>query len=197
MLKQILIIHGGATFDTYEESFEHLKSEELNLDKILRKDWKDSLQSKLPDFQVIYPKMPNPKNARYPEWVIWLEKIIPLLSDEVILIGHSLGAIFLAKYLSENNFPKKITQLHLVAGPYDTEVCKGSLADFALTGPVGKLATYSDKIFLYQSEDDTAVPYADVKKYQRDLPGAKLISFKDRGHFMQEDFPQLVQNISS
>lgn len=197
MLKQILVIHGGTTFDTYEEYLAYLKASELSLDKILRKDWKDGLRTKLPDWQVIYPKMPNPKNARYPEWAIWLEKIIPLLNDEVILVGHSLGAIFLAKYLSENNFPKKINQLHLVAGPYDTEVCKDSLADFALTGPVGKLATYSDKIFLYQSEDDTAVPYADVKKYQRDLPGAKLISFKDRGHFMQEDFPQLVQNISS
>jgi hypothetical protein len=51
--------------------------------------------------------MPNPMNARYNEWKILFKKIVLLLDDNVILIGHSLGAIFLVKYLSENKFPKK------------------------------------------------------------------------------------------
>jgi predicted alpha/beta hydrolase family esterase len=149
----------------------------------------------LPDFEVVYPKMPNAKNARYFEWKIWFEKLLPLMQEEVILIGHSLGGIFLAKYLSENNFPKKIISLHLVAAPYDTEVCKDSLVDFALSSTVEKLAQYTDKIFLYQSKDDPEVPFADFEKYKRDIPTAIPVVFEDRGHFIRKDFPELIENI--
>jgi len=195
MKKQIVIIHGGTTFDTYEEYLKYLNSCELTLEKINKKDWKDGLGSKLPEFEVIYPKMPNAKNARYPEWKIWFEKLFPLLGDSVTLIGHSLGGIFLAKYLSENSFLRKIDSLHLIAAPYDTEVCKETLADFALCDKVGKLANLTKNIFLYQSKDDTAVPFADVEKYKRDIPAAKLMTFDDRGHFLQENFPELTENI--
>lgn len=194
MKKQIVVIHGGTTFDTYEEYMEYLRSSELTLEKINRKDWKDFLATNLPEYEVIYPKMPNAKNARYEEWKIWFEKLFPILNDNVMLVGHSLGGIFLAKYLSENHFPKKISSLHLVAAPYDTEVNKESLADFALSKTVEDVSSYTENIFLYQSTDDTAVAYEDVQKYKRDIPSATLVSFEDRGHFTQESFPELVEN---
>lgn len=183
------------TFDTYEEYWKYLESCELTVEKITKKDWKDHLSEQLPQFVALYPKMPNSKNARYPEWKLWFEKMFHLLSDEVVLVGHSLGGIFLAKYLAENPFPKKINQLHLVAAPYDTEVIKDSLADFTLTGTVEVVAEKAHKIFLYQSKEDTAVAYEDVLKYKRDLPSAELIVFEGRGHFTQEEFPELVKNI--
>lgn len=195
MKPSVIIIHGGTTFDTYEEYWKYLESCTLSLDKINQKGWKDFLASNLPEFEVVYPKMPNAKNARYPEWKLWFEKLFPLLSDEVILIGHSLGGIFLAKYLSENPFPKKVKSLHLVAACYDTEVIKDSLADFALNGTVEKLGTITDKVFLYQSKDDQEVAFADAEKYKRDIPSATLRAFEDRGHFIQEDFPELIRDI--
>ena len=195
MKTSLILIHGGSTFDTYEEYWADLESSQLSLEKINRKDWKDFMYSELSEYEVIYPKMPNSKNARYPEWKLWFEKLFPLLTDEVVLVGHSLGGIFLAKYLSENTFPKKIKSLHLVAAPYDTEVIKESLADFALNNTVEKLNDYTDNIFLYQSKDDTAVAFADVEKYKRDLPNATLRIFEDRGHFTKEKFPELIQDI--
>lgn len=197
MKKTLVVIHGGTTFDTYEEYWKYLQSCELSLEKINRKDWKDNLVSNLPDFEVIYPKMPNSKNARYPEWKLWFEKTFHFLTEEVVLVGHSLGGIFLAKYLSENDFPKRISQLHLVAAPYDTEVIKDSLVDFALNGTVEKISEKISNIFLYQSKDDTAVAYEDVLKYKRDLPDAELIEFENRGHFTQEEFSELISNISN
>ena len=195
MKKSLVIIHGGTTFDTYEEYWKYLESCELTLEKINKKDWKDNLAKNLPNFEVIFPKMPNSKNARYPEWKLWFEKTFHLLSDEVVLVGHSLGGIFLAKYLSENTFPKIISQLHLVAAPYDTEVIKDSLADFALNNSVEKVLKKTKDVFLYQSKDDTAVAYEDVLKYKSDLPESELIEFENRGHFTQEDFPELIERI--
>jgi predicted alpha/beta hydrolase family esterase len=193
----ILVVHGGTAFDTYEEYWKYLESIELTKEKINKIDWKDNLQKELPEFEVLYPKMPNSRNSRYLEWKLWFEKTFHLLTDEVILIGHSLGGIFLTKYLSENSFPKKIKQLHLVAACYDTEVIKDSLVDFALTKTVENIQDKVEKIFLYQSKDDTSVAYQDALKYKRDLPNAELFMFEDRGHFTGVKIPELINNIES
>ena len=195
MKKQIIIIHGGTTFDTYQEYMTYLQSAKLTLERINFKDWKENLSSAMPDFEIIYSKMPNMKNARYLEWKIWFEKLFSLLHDNVVLVGHSLGGIFLAKYLSENTFPKKIASLHLVAACYDTEVIKDSLADFALTRTVENISEQVKKIFIYQSRDDDQVAFADAEKYKRDLPSATFVVFEDKGHFIQKEFPELVENI--
>lgn len=112
-----------------------------------------------------------------------------------MLVGHSLGGIFLTKYLSENDFPKKIQSIHLVAAPYDTEVIKDSLADFGLSATFEKLGVVANKIFLYQSKDDPEVAFADAQKYKRDIPTAEIRVFEDRGHFTQEQFPELLEDI--
>jgi len=142
MTQQILVIHGGTSFDVYEDYIAYLKNKEISLEKIRSsKDWKDSLSPQLgQNFDVFTPKMPNGMNARYLEWRLWLEKIIPLLDNNIILIGHSLGGIFLAKYLSENLFSKTIKATILVAAPFDNANSEESLVDFALPKSLGKFA---------------------------------------------------------
>ena len=71
-----------------------------------------------PHENYMYPQMPNKQNADYQAWKIEFEKILPDLDKDSILIGHSLGGIFLAKYLSENKLAQKLDSLHLVAAPY-------------------------------------------------------------------------------
>lgn len=197
MQKTVLVIHGGDTFDTYEECWKYLESVKLTKAGINNLGWKDRLKDELKEFEVLCPRMPNSLNAKYTEWKLWFEKMFHFLPDGVVLVGYSLGGIFLAKYLAENNFPNKISQLHLVAAPYDAEVIKDSLADFALSGTVEKVSEKVENIFLYQSKDDTSVAYEDVLKYKRDLPNAELIIFEDRGHFNQKEFPELVERIKS
>lgn len=195
MKQSLILIHGGTTFDTYEEYWKSLESSELTLAKINRTDWKDYMKARLPEFEVIYPKMPNSKNARYAEWKLWFEKLFPLLTDEVVLVGHSLGGIFLAKYLSENAFPKKVISLHLVAAPYEAGVGEESLADFALTQTLAPLSSLTHSVFLYHSTDDPVVGFAHAEKYARDIPSATLRTFVDRGHFIQNEFQELLEDI--
>ena len=198
MKKQIVVIHGGDLYDTYEEYIDSLKNKELNFERLKRDGWKETLAEKLGEgFEVIMPKMPNSTNARYLEWKIWFEKLIPFLEEEVVLMGHSLGGMFLTKYLSENEFPKKIRATFLVSSPYDDKESGESLVDFVLPASLGNLQEQGGKIFIYHSEDDPVVPFADFKKYARDLPNAIAQTFKNKEHFGQEEFPELVKDVEN
>ncbi|MDB5195552.1 MAG: hypothetical protein JWO84_736 [Parcubacteria group bacterium] len=195
---QVLIIHGGSAFDSYEAYLTALTEKEITLDRIRTQGgWKNTLQARLgEDYEVLQPRMPNGQNAKYAEWKIWFEKILPLLDDEVILVGHSLGGIFLAKYLSEHEIEKRIAGAFLVAAPFNTLTIH-PVADFNLTTDLSGLARQCEKIFLYQSEDDTSVPFSNLASYTQSLPDATVRVFEDRGHFLAEDFPELIKDITT
>ena len=195
MPTQLLIIHGGETFPTTADYLNFLKTYQLDPDDVVfSTGWKDVLPTTLgPDFEVIKPRMPNALNARYDEWKIWFEKYLPFLRDEVILLGHSLGGIFLAKYLSENDFPVKIKSTILVAAPF--EDCPESLCEFNFSTNLEKLAKQGGEIIIFHSRDDKVVPFSHAEKFLAVLPKARLVEFVDRGHFNQESFPELVKRL--
>lgn len=197
MKKQVVVIHGAETFDNYEAYLEFLQKFEMkDLDHFRRKSWKKSLGERLGgDFEIIAPEMPNGLNAKYLEWKIWFDKIAPLLNQEVVLVGHSLGGTFLTKYLAENKFPKNIRSLHLVAPAYDAEGTEESMADFIVPSNLDGVSSSSEKIFIYQSNDDVVVPPLNAEKFKRAISSVDVVYFEDRGHFRQEEFPELVENI--
>ena len=198
MEKQILLIGGGITFNTYKDYLLFLKNLKVDLNRYRGAKWKDSLKKELGNkFDVLLPQMPNQMNAKYDEWKILFKKIAPLLRNNVILIGHSLGAIFLVKYLSENNFPKKILATLLISAPYGEEDTAESLGDFVLPKSLNKLNNQGGRIFLYHSKDDVVVPYTHLEKYKKVLSGAIIREFKKRGHFNQPKFPELVKDIKN
>ena len=194
MKKQAIVIHGGDTFNTYERYINFLRSFPATKEYFRpRKDWKSFLPENLgAGWDVLCPVMPNKTNARFAEWKIWFEKIFPFIEGEVTLIGHSLGAMFLAKYLAENDFPKKITGLFLVAAPHSQS---GEVGDFALPTSLDRVSRQAARIFLFYSKDDTIVPFAESESYKKQLPNAELIAFEDRGHFSQLEFPEIVGRI--
>jgi predicted alpha/beta hydrolase family esterase len=194
MKKQVIIIHGGDSFAAYEEFLDSLKNWEVSLESFLPKcDWKSVLQSKLgEEYEILSPRMPNKQNAKYEEWKIWFERMTPFIQDGVILIGHSLGGLFLAKYLSENNFSKKIEALFLIAAPHSQTQ---DISSFALEADLQKVAEQCRNIHLYQSQDDAVVPENEAERYKKAWPEAQLHIFQDRGHFNQENFPEIVEEI--
>lgn len=196
MKHQIIIIHGGSTFDTYKEYLTNLKKTEVSLDKLIRKRWKDTISEKLgKNFEVLKPMMPNGNNAKYLEWKIWFEKFLPLFSKEIVLVGHSLGGIFLAKYLAENTISKKIKALFLIAAPYDDKDLEDSLADFVLPKSLKNIEKQTKSIYIYHSKDDPVVAFIDAEKYTKALPSAHVCVFENREHFNQSELPELVQDI--
>jgi uncharacterized protein len=200
MKNQIIFIHGGDTFETYDEYLAFLRDFEVDEEYFNshfdKKKWSSSLEEKLGDnFKVISLNMPNSINAKYLEWKIWFENFFPFFSEEVILIGTSLGGIFLTKYLSENNFPKKIKGTFIVAAPFDSTDSEYTLADFILPSNLDNIKKQGGKIYFYHSKDDPVVPFADLEKYRKQLPEANFIILEDRQHFNQEEFPEIIQAI--
>jgi len=198
MKKQIVVIGGGDTFKTYKEYISYLKNIKFDFRKLKIKRWKENLSEDIGNnFDVLSTKMPNAANAKFKEWKIMFDKLLPFLKDNVILLGHSLGGIFLAKYLSENKFPKKIKATFLVSAPHDKKDTEYTLGDFKLPKKLVRFQKQGGKIFLYHSKDDPIVPFADLEKYRKALPEAKISVFKNRKHFDQTKFPELIRDIKN
>jgi predicted alpha/beta hydrolase family esterase len=196
---QVVVLHGGMTFDSYDDYLSFLKTREVDIDTFRAKtDWKASLGVRLgEDFDVFTPRMPNGTGAHYVEWKIWFERLLSVVNDNSIFVGHSLGGIFLAKYFSENDVLKKIKATILVAAPFDGAGSDESLGDFILSASLKKFADQGGSIYVFQSKDDPYVPPEQAGKYQVRLPHARVMMFEDRAHFNMEEFPELVSLIRS
>ncbi len=195
--RQVVLIHGGTTFSSYESYIKYLTGGEVTAENFKkRKSWKDHFEEDLGEnFEVFQPRMPNGTYAHYGEWKIWFEKLFLFLQNEPIFIGHSLGGIFLARYFSENLFPKKIKAVILIAPPFDDVSNEEELSDFSLPMNIEKFGEQVKDVYLIQSKDDPVVPFGEMEKYKKFLPEAKEIVFEDRGHFNLEFFPELIELI--
>lgn len=195
MKKQVLVIHGGDSFATYAEYLSFLLNYPIELRDLFKKNWKNHLQEKLGnEYEVIQPEMPNRRNAKCKEWKIWFEKYFPFLQDDLILVGHSMGGVFLVKYLAENNFPKKITATLLVAPPYNMDEGR-ALVEFVLPQSLSKFEKQAGKIIIYHSKDDDTVSFEELTKYQKALSTTEIKVFENRGHFSDEEFPEIIEDI--
>jgi predicted alpha/beta hydrolase family esterase len=194
-MQQVIVIHGGNTYDSYEDYLNALRERTLDVEQMKSKGWKSSLEYALgPAYEVIAPRMPLADNAKYSEWKIWFEKLLPYVTDHAVFIGHSLGGIFLAKYFAEEEYPKRMGAILLIAAPYESD-SEYSLVDFVLPDDLSRLAAYGKRVHLYQSEDDFIVPFSNLERYKQMLPAAIPHVFTDRGHFLGDEFPELAEDI--
>ena len=202
MKQQVFFIHGAESYSNYEDFLHDLQYEDMGDPLAERpKRWYQTLKSELADgYEVYMPSMPNKENAKYLEWKFWFERHFEFLRDEVILVGHSQGAMFLTKYVIENTTPFSIKALLLVAAPWPvTDRVNDSRedgGDFTCdTARVRELAQKTDQIVLFHSKDDFVVPYEHALKYKAALPTAELVTFEDKNHFLIPQFPELLEII--
>lgn len=202
MKKQVFYIHGGESYDDYEVFLEQLRTKEIwDLPSEQKKGkWTKTLAEDLgEEYEVFTPRMPNSNNAKYEEWKIWFERHFEHLRDGVVLAGCSLGAMFLAKYLSQNDLLFTPKEVILMAGAYDVkgvEFDKTDCGDF-LVAPES-LKTLTDKfgkVVIMHSKDDFLVPFECGVALSEALPEAEFVTFTDKNHFLIEEFPELVAHI--
>lgn len=178
MKRRVLFVHGGG-----EGAHE--------ADERLAASLRDALGS---EYDVRSPKMPDEDRPEYEPWKEKIVRELAAMDGEAILVGHSLGASVLLKYLSEGELEKPVAGLFLVASPYwgdrDWEVEEYALREaFASNLPEGL------PVFLYHSRDDEAVPFAHLAMYEAKLPRATVREFDDRGHQFGDDLSEVARDI--
>jgi pimeloyl-ACP methyl ester carboxylesterase len=203
-MRSLLYIHGADSFKSKADFLEYLRTAPLR-DSVgvgeRPRRWPDTLAAGLGEaVSVIAPSMPNKQNADYEEWKVWFERHLPLATPPYGLLGWSQGGYFLAKYLAENDLPEPPVALLMVAAP------SGLIADpggdnpawtFDLGALGAALARYGTKTYIFHSEDDPVVPFEHAKRYAQALPHATLVAFQDKGHFVIESFPELLDCLRS
>jgi predicted alpha/beta hydrolase family esterase len=182
MKTQVLFIQGGGE-GAYEEDGKLVAS----------------LRNALGDaYEVRYPQMPNERDPDYEPWKVKIGKELTALEGKVILIGHSLGASFLLKYLAEEKIEKATAGIFLMATPYwggDGWQYEGYERvtlpeDFAskLSGGVS--------IFLYHHRDDEIVPFTHLALYAEKLPQATIRALDGGGHQLNNDLSEVAADIA-
>ena len=196
---QILLIHGGMTFKNNKDYLRYLKTRKVSLNERITWSKGDFDKNLGKYFQIIRPRMPLQDNAKYADWKIHFENYFPQLKNNIVLIGNSLGGIFLAKYLSENKFPKKILATYLVCAPFDNTLPGEDLAGgFKLKPNLSRIQKNSPHLNLLFAKKDDVVPVSHAKKYQNKLKNANIIIYKHiPGHFAIQKFPEIVKMIKN
>lgn len=195
-MKQVLIIHGGESFSSYEAYLSALKASTVDYERLKpQKKWKPWIADQMPEADVLLPSFPNDSNAVYEEWKIYFEKLLPFLKDDVQLVGHSLGAMFLAKYLNSHTLDRRVRRLVLIAGAYDDDANE-DLGSFKVES-AKSVPGSAEEVHLFHSEDDPVVPFSELAKFQADMPDARAHVFSDRAHFNDATFPELLELLKS
>ena len=200
--QQVIVVHGGGSYAGIprEALVDELKSKTIDLERLRRKeDWKAELRFTLGDhYDVLYPTMPNRDLPLYAEWEALFERVLTVVDKDIILVGHSLGGMFLMKYVSENTIDKNIKGLFSVSAPYSGEENRWRFekSGFIVDEDLSRIVQ-AQAVFLYHSNDDQVVPFSEIEKYKQKLPDATVRELAGRGHFNTKDFPEIVEDIKS
>jgi predicted alpha/beta hydrolase family esterase len=187
---QILMVHGGMTFKNEKEYLHFLKTRKVSTKK--RPYWEADLEEKLQKkFEIIRPRMPLQDNAKYRDWELAFERYVPLLRKNSILIGSSLGGIFLAQYLSQHKLPQKALSVYSLPS-------EDLVGGFKLRADLSLLEKNCKNLHLLFSKDDDVVPASHAEKYRKKLKKAHIVVYKSKkGHFTIPRFPEILKMIAA
>ncbi len=180
MMKQILFIHGGGD-NGYEA------------DKPLIASLKKEIGS---DYHMQYPELKSDKSLPDFGWGKQISKEIDGMKGDFFLVGHSLGASMLLKYLTEETVNKNIKAIFLAATPFwsDNEDWKQGLK---LKENFEEKLPNHIPIFFYHTKDDEEVPFSHLMQYKQKIQNAIFCEIKNGGHQFDNGLSEVAKDIMS
>ncbi len=143
---------------------------------------------------------PEVPNAWIPEYATWKEAFEQCTVDEqTVLVGHSCGAGFLLRWLSENQ-DVRVAKVVLIAPWYDPTGDPDNeqtqeFFDFTLDREmVGRAQNFT----IIYSTNDAGTIQKSVQSLRDELAGAAYVELANRGHFYDDDsmtVPELLEEI--
>lgn len=119
--------------------------------------------------------MPNTDSPQLKEWLAFMHKKINQPTEEIFLVGHSLGGITILKYLESLRENKKIGGIVLAAG-FLRSINIPELENF-FADPLDceKVKKSVNKIVLINSDNDRYVPLEEGEIMKEKLNGKLII----------------------
>ena len=192
-MKQAILVHGRPDKDEYYNPKYPSPS---------NSHWFPWLTKQLQvnDIFTVALEIPNPWQPRYDVWKTELERFE--ITHETILVGHSCGAGFIVRWLSEDS-KRKVGKVILVA-PWlnpenNPEYDMGDFFDFEINP---NIVDQTAGITIFNSDNDMETIHRSVDRIRSIVKEIDYKEFHNHGHFCTEDmqtdeFPELLQAIIS
>ncbi len=156
-----------------------------------------SLESELgDDYKVYYPEMQADKEQPDFGWLQQIGDGVNSVEGDIILVGHSLGASMLLKYLTENEIGKRIKGIFLISTPFwhgDEDWVQG----LKLKDDFADMLPDNTPIYLYHCLDDEEIPYSNFSLYRELLHSGEFCEIEKGGHQLDNDLSRVANDIKS
>lgn len=187
-MKNAVILHGRPGRDEYYDA---------SFPSANNSHWIPWLQKQLliNDIYAQTPEIPKAFNSSYEVWKKEFERFD--ISDSTLLVGHSKGAGFIVRWLSENS-NLKVGKIFLVAPYIDPDKEEGG--DFFNFEIDNELTSRTAGLSIFNSLDDMTSVTKSVQILRDSIRDTNYIEFANYGHFTRRglgkvDFPELLELI--
>jgi len=186
-MKNAIIVHGKPSKDEYYDA---------NVPSCSNFHWFPWLQKQLlvHDIWAATPEVPD---AWQPKYAIWKKEFERYdLTPETILVGHSCGAGFIVRWLSEHK-DIRVGKVILVAPSLGVGWDETGFFDFEIDRD---LAIRTQGVMIFGSNNDKPSLIETASKLRSTINNAKYREFEGYGHFtlgsMKSDkFPELLDEL--
>ena len=151
------------------------------------------------DCRVFVPQFPHPKDHHLPDWIKILEEYGKYMNENSILIGHSLGGLFLLRVLERLQNP--IYAAFFVSAPVGVKPILYYDSDEKFSGfnfNWEKIRQGAKHFTVYHSDNDPYVSLGNGEELVRQL-GIHLTFIPKAGHINAESgytkFDQILKDI--
>jgi predicted alpha/beta hydrolase family esterase len=139
--------------------------------------------------------MPDEDAPDYRPWARTIEREAAAMGDGAILVGHSLGASVLAKWLTERKPDQSLDSVFLIAGPFWGGDESWQWQEPELPKHTGARLPKGMPVYLYHGVEDEIVPFAHLALYAALLPQAIARPLAGRNHQLNDDLSEVANDI--
>jgi predicted alpha/beta hydrolase family esterase len=154
---------------------------------------RDSLRER--GFEVVAPELPLvvEGDLDLPAVIEKMKAEVGYLKNDDILVGHSLGAFVILRYLEAVEMTETPRAVIMIAAPFN--VSKPELRSLFIADLDADVLMWKAREFVVvHSRDDNMVPFEHGEKLAS-LLKARLVATQNDGHFLGERYPVLLETV--
>ncbi len=144
-------------------------------------------------FEVLVPELPDPANPDRDVWTKSLIEAAGVLTDEDIIVGHSLGGAAALRFLEAAEARTTPHACVLISTPW--MIKDDRFRGFFLTELDHDVLMWrASKFVVVHAKNDPIIPFTHAERYA-EVFHAKLIAPEEGGHFDGAEYPVILDSI--